>query len=336
MYQLKKISKKILFVLVKIFEFILSRKIFLVFDNDGKNYKYKISHKEVPKIGIIIQGPIVKYTLETAKIYRSIYKEIIIIISTDTNLKKDQIEFLKKNRIKYLFNSPQIKSFQNLISQQLSTLNGLIYLRKKGVKLAIKTRADQRFLNPLFLKHLFYFHKFVDPKFSKISVTSYNSYKFRPFNLSDFFYFGKVSELIKLFNIDKKIKDKVSNNKFIELSNKKIFNANTLSEWNKISGAGSLLAFEYVKKKNKKIKVKFNLDHTQKFVFKHYIIIDRDILGLVWYKYNNFLNRDYPSMYGDNELFSNMTFSDWLEMGYAKKFKFKVNTKINLPWKKLN
>lgn len=161
-------------------------------------------------ITIIVQGPYYKNITDLVlkNIYR-IFKGSKLIFST---YKNDELNNSLKNKFNLIINKTPDKTpmsfepirFYNYCGQIRTTLSGL-----KNVKTnyCLKTRSDVIINNRNFLK---YYNKFkkTNPDFKileeKVIISSFNTIDPRkyplPFHFSDWFYFGKKNDLLKIFN----------------------------------------------------------------------------------------------------------------------------------------
>ena len=163
------------------------------------------------KIGLVMQGPLVKknnFTLNTAKFYLKNFSQINIVISTWTSddisiFGELQAEF--NERLKIIQNDePEFSGIFNLNKQINSTVAGFKSLKESGIEISVKSRTDQRITNPLAFENalrLFsYLNRHNELRKPKIIVSSFNSFRFRLYGLSDMFQFGKTDDLLKFWS----------------------------------------------------------------------------------------------------------------------------------------
>ena len=160
---------------------------------------------------IVIQGPLVyenNYTAETFKLYRSIYPNVPIIVSTWKDEATDDFRReCKENSIVLLENEPpKDRGYANLNLQLKSSLEGVKYVKESiTAKFVLKTRSDQRINLFEFLAHFKNLLKTFPPKDDKlreriILLGSETTKKF-PFNFHDFLAFGHIEDISKLYDI---------------------------------------------------------------------------------------------------------------------------------------
>jgi hypothetical protein len=296
---------------------ILKNNFFFLKDNISNNYyegyteqTYKVKRE---KIGIIIQGPIVaKYTIFTALFYKKIYKNDEILISTDSKLGAKDIAVLKRNKINLLNYLPVSKNFANLASQGYGVKLAINFLKKKKIQYILKTRADQRFLNPLFLNNIYnWFSFFNDKKNNKILVGNFGSHLFWPYDIPDFFLFSKTEEINNFFSYDISKKSELFDPQFIFKKQSQFNNAKNHNDWARIQGGGSYMCIKYLKKKYNLKKIQFTLKKYYNYLAKDFIFIDTYSLGLIWNKYNFYIHRDHPTMFSQQFANRDISIYDW-------------------------
>jgi hypothetical protein len=272
------------------------------------------------KFGILIQGPIVKnFTIDTAKYYKELYNNHEVVISTDSRLSYSEVKNLQKLKIKYVNYEPIKKNQANLSSQSHSVIQGINYLKKKKVNYVLKTRSDQKCLNPLFLNNIYFWYQNFNNNKNKILFANLHAHLFWPYDIPDYFIFSTIEEVEKFFLIDKKDLNELHDQNKIKHFQRKIENAKTNIDYAKLLGGGSYFCINYLKQKYKLKKISFNLKTYYNYLAKDFILIDSYSLGLVWLKYNLFLNRDHPTMFSRFYAEREISIYDWLKMIKNKK-----------------
>lgn len=161
---------------------------------------------------IVFQGQI-KYeddfTLETLYRYRKLYPFIKLIVSTWKDEVDDRFRWCAETiDVDILENEYPAESSRYHLNYQLhSSREGIRYAKSKyRIRYAMKTRTDQRFFMPDFIRYFKNEIKLFPPAitdkakeriiFSGVfaSMLSY------PFRISDFWAFGTVDELIRLYS----------------------------------------------------------------------------------------------------------------------------------------
>ncbi len=276
---------------------------------NSKNFNLESTCKINEKIAIIIQGPVqdkFHFLKNTLAIYKKIFKNSIIIISTWDNEKKDLINTLKDENIHIIFNKEPKSSLRNIDHQIHSTNTALNFALKLGAKYSFKTRADIR-LNKnnletflISLIQLFPVHKNNLTK-SRIIVPSLITFKFRIYSLSDIVMFGETEDLIKYFDIES-----------FEYGLKKL----GLSENNLLKNETPVVAEIFLCSRfiyKLEGKVSWDLKHWWEVLKRYFCIIDNSSLDLFWNKYDMEYEYRYLRTYSD-KFARAIDFQDWMSL----------------------
>tara|TARA_B100000287_G_scaffold432741_1_gene492730 strand:+ start:1888 stop:3015 length:1128 start_codon:yes stop_codon:yes gene_type:complete len=262
------------------------------------------------KVAIIIQGNIGEnyyFLKETLGIYKKIFPNIMIIISTWKNENQSKILKLESKNIKVLFNDePNTSSPGNSDFQLISTFNGLTFAKQNGIEFCLKQRSDLRvnknnimsFLISLIENYPIKSNSYIK---GRIITTSLNTLKYRLFSLSDFLLFGFVDDLLIYFenlNYEKSLKI----NNFGEAP---CFIEETPVE------AEILFCARYIKKINGEIK--WDLDFWWKSLKDYFCVVDSNSLDIFWKKYDLKFEHRYYRNYS-KKISRGIEFSDWLSL----------------------
>jgi hypothetical protein len=164
------------------------------------------------QVAIVIQGgiePKKNFTLETLRIYKKLFPNVEIILSTWPDM-TDLAEEITRIGIHLVINDPpQTSGRANINYQIVSTKAGIKKARELQVVYVLKTRTDQRINHPSMLD---YFCTLLDcfPLESKdngklrgrIVGVSKGTFKYRIFGLSDMLQFGYLEDVERYWNID--------------------------------------------------------------------------------------------------------------------------------------
>ncbi|MBR3498768.1 MAG: hypothetical protein IKO05_07250 [Selenomonadaceae bacterium] len=161
--------------------------------------------------GVVIQGPITydnNYTAETFKLYRAIYPNVPIVVSTWQGEATDDFRReCRENSVVLLENAPpEVAGAWNINMQLKSSLQGVRYLQENtSVKFALKTRTDQRINRFEFLVYFKNLLETFPPKDDKlhrriIFLTADLTATF-PFYFCDYLSFGHIADISKLYDI---------------------------------------------------------------------------------------------------------------------------------------
>ena len=275
----------------------------------SKNFHLKSTDKTEEKFAIIIQGPIQDnffFLKNTIEIYKKIFPNCSIIISTWENENINLINTLKNENIFILFNKEPSKSLSNIDHQIYSTNSALKFAKKIGAKYSIKTRADIRInKNNLETFLLSLIRTFPAKKNnyikSRIIVPSLITFKYRIYSLSDIVMFGETEDLIKYF-------DKET---FAEGLKKFDLNENNLLKNETPIIAEIFLCSRFVN--NLEGKISWELNNWWATLKDYFCVIDNSSLDLFWYKYDWEYEYRYLRTYS-GKFARAIDFQDWLAL----------------------
>jgi len=275
----------------------------------SENFHLKSTAKTEEKFAIIIQGPIQDrffFLKNTIEIYKKIFPNSSIIISTWQNENINLINTLKKENIFILFNKEPNKSLSNIDHQIYSTNSALKFAKEIGAKYSIKTRADIRInknnLETFLLSLIRTFpakkNNFIN---SRIIVPSLITFKYRIYSLSDIVMFGETEDLIKYF-------DKET---FAEGLKKFDLNENNLLKNETPIIAEIFLCSRFVN--NLEGKINWELNNWWATLKNYFCVIDNSSLDLFWYKYDWEYEYRYLRTYS-GKFARAIDFQDWLAL----------------------
>ena len=261
------------------------------------------------KIAVIIQGPIQEkfdFLKNTLEIYKKIFKNSIIIISTWKSEDIEKINTLKDKDIYILFNDEPEKSQSNIDHQIFSTNMALKLAINHNAKYSIKTRADVRLnksnLETFFISLIKTFPVKSNSLIkSRIVVPSLITFKFRIFSLSDIVMFGETNDLLQYFDLEL-FRDGL---KKFDLNEKKLLKNETPVV------AEIFLCARFMNKLDNSIN--WNLENWWDSLKNYFCIIDNSSLDLFWYKYDWNYEYRYIRTYSD-KFARAIDFQDWLSL----------------------
>ena len=261
------------------------------------------------KIAIIIQGPIQEkfdFLKNTLEIYKKIFKNSIIIISTWKSEDIEKINTLKDENIYILFNDEPEKSQSNIDHQIFSTNIALKFAINHNAKYSIKTRADVRLnksnLETFFISLIKTFPVKSNSLIkSRIVVPSLITFKFRIFSLSDIVMFGETNDLLQYFDLEL-FRDGL---KKFDLNEKKLLKNETPVV------AEIFLCARFMNKLDNSIN--WNLESWWDSLKNYFCIIDNSSLDLFWHKYDWNYEYRYIRTYSD-KFARAVDFQDWLSL----------------------
>jgi hypothetical protein len=165
---------------------------------------------DTPSIAIILQGPILKkydFTLETIRIYKKVYKGLVIIISTWEDEDALYLAKIRDEGVEIVLNKkPSLAGPLNVNMQIISAHNGVKRAKELGVQYVIKSRTDQRMYNKNILETLHNLIQYFPPSDrsgqKKRMLFISNMRKYQPYYLSDTFMFGDTDDVLQYWSTD--------------------------------------------------------------------------------------------------------------------------------------
>lgn len=276
---------------------------------NSEDFYLESTNKNKEKFAIIIQGPIGKkfsFLKDTINIYKKIFKNTVIIISTWKSENINLINSLKEENVFILFSEEPDKSLYNVDHQIISTNVALKLAREKGALYSIKTRTDTRlYKNNLenFLIALFKSFPVKENNIikSRIIVPSLVTFKFRIYSLSDIVMIGNTDDLLEYFDLCS----------FEESIKKMQISKNNLLKNETPVVAEIFLCARLLMKINKDLK--WNLDDWWSSLKNYFCIIDNSSLDLLWHKYDWQYEYRFLRTYS-NSFSRAVDFQDWLSL----------------------
>lgn len=273
------------------------------------NFKLESTCTIDEKIAVIIQGPIqenFEFLKNTLNIYKKIFKNSLIIVSTWKNENIELINSLKDDRIDILFNEEPKKTISNIDHQIHSTHAALNLAVKKGAQYSIKTRADVRINKNNLETFLISLIKTFPAKKNKLNrsriiVPSLNTMKYKIYGLTDIVMIGKTEDLIEYFDTEL-FKDGL---KKFDLDEN-----NFLKDGTPII-AESFLCARYVNKLDGCIS--WDLKNWWQSLKNYFCVIENSSLDLFWQKYEWEFEYRYCRTYSE-KFARGIDFQDWLSL----------------------
>jgi len=262
-------------------------------------------------LAIVLQGPIIaegELTLKIAKNYRARYPDAQMILSTweSTSARYLQAfrEMDEKGYLKLILNAePQTETVFNLNHQISSSIAGL-NAALGNQEFAIKTRTDQLFANPLFLKHLeTVWREYGEDStgLERIVISSLNTFAFRLYGASDMFQFGKTKTLTEFWNQDHDFRSK-----------SEIANSSPTLHAEALKRVAEVYLNSNYFEKIKHQAAAFDFEESLKFLSDYFVVIDQESASQLWFKNTHLSNRwrssNFPNKYYE------ISHLDWLEM----------------------
>lgn len=263
-----------------------------------------------PEFAVVMQGPLVlqdEYTEQTLALYRRLHPEIKLILSTWKGESQNVLNRLAQLGIHVVQSDPPAqRGMWNLNLQIISTMAGLRVAKSLGCSFAVKTRTDQRMLRPDFpstflgLAEAFSL-KSTGIQNGRIQVASMNSYRFRPYSLSDMLVAGALQDLIVYWDLP--LND--------ERRTPADYSGITLDRFIELRSPEYLLVENYSRRIGRNILN--TLEDYHDLVKDSFLIIDQEMLDLTWAK--SAWSLEYQDRnYLQKTASENWTFSSWIAL----------------------
>ena len=285
------------------------------------------------KFAVIIQGPIEEnadFLKNTLKIYKKIFKNSLIIISTWESEDKELIKELYDENIHIILNDDKKikKSRSNINKQIVSTNVALNFAKTQNVKYCLKTRTDHRVYNnnlETFLISLIKTFPVKENKLikSRILVPPMGTFKFFLYHLTDLMMFGETEDLINYW-------DKENYDVGLEkmgLSEKNYFiNDTPLCP-------ETFLCSRFIGKIEDDLT--WDLENWWRCLRDYFCIIDNSSLDSLWFKYEWEVEYRYLKTYSD-KISRTVDFHEWLSLYNNSKNNWQLYSKEHEKFEEFN
>ncbi len=268
-------------------------------------------HKLKYKTAIVIQGPIKKdddFTLETVRLYKRLYPECVLILSTWNNEKEYLESFYKEGTVICLSELPEHSGALNCNFQGVSSHAGVAKAVELNCERICKTRTDQRFYLPDLFKYLedltelFPLRIDTQQKERLISISS-TSFSHRPYHVCDMFLYGDAADVAGYFSSKQDTRDKEP----IEWKGN--------IEYSKLKAGEVWFTANYIESLG--YELKWTKEDSDYYLRELFLILDTSLIDLYWAKYTD--SEYVERVYNDNS-FENarvINFFEWLN-GYMR------------------
>lgn len=279
--------------------------------NQNEIYSEGTLSRNSDKVAIVIQGPIVhknNFTLETIKLYRRMYKNVLIILSTWDDLDEKQVSEFSEYADKVILNvKPELSGAHNLNFQAVSTLNGIKMAKELDCSYVLKTRADNRFYSKTTIPYLLTLLNSYPPNTKNINrrIIEIGSTvcAYRVWSMCDLFQFGHINDLINMWSF--------------ELDSRNYTAKEFFSKQRTLREVVESNVAEIFVHRNFAMKIGMNFSISSQdyynFIRDCIIVIDKEAIDLIWYKYSP---KEYNWVgdpgYGVQQNLCRIKHSDWL------------------------
>ena len=258
------------------------------------------------KTAIVIQGPLKRednFTLETVRLYKCLYPECILILSTWCNEEAYLDPFYKENIFVCLSEPPVHSGALNCSYQAVSSHAGIARAVEIGCERICKTRTDQRF----YLPDLFaYLEDLLDTfplrietkQKERIIAISYTTFSHRPYHICDMFLYGNAYDIIRYFP------DKVD-----DRDRRPIQWIDNI-EYSKLRAGEVWFTANYIESLG--YELKWTPEDSDYYLRELFLVLDTSLLDLYWAKYTD---SEYGERIYNDNCFENqrvVTFFKWL------------------------
>ena len=257
------------------------------------------------KIAIVMQGPIISdnnFTIETIKLYSKLFPQNQLIFSTWEEEDLDVLNTIRNLSVDLVLNKkPDFSGSSNINFQIVSTSEGVKRARELGCNYVFKTRSDQR----IYAKDAISLCYACLKKFPLIGVKNQverivsfnlNTFKYRPYGISDMNNFGHIDDMEKYWCID------------LDTRREEDFSqTETLEEYSRQRYAEVYFVTSFLKNIDREIE--WTLKDSWQVISENFCILDVNSLDLFWRKYTHkeFRHLDYESI-----TTKQFEFTDWL------------------------
>lgn len=260
------------------------------------------------KCSLILQGPIQNYKLLLDYVVHYLntgHFEFIIISTWVGELNDEQLRAIKSYSTVLVIQNlpPEFPGIANVNLQIESTKAALNLLKSFEFDgFVIKSRTDQ-ILSAMNLKdYLMCMADEFKLKHNKLKfrliIGSFNTYKYRPYSVSDMFMFGHLDDLLLFWDIPS------DTNKILR---SEIESPRTMKDWSKLNVVEVYLISTFMKNLN--LNIDFTIKSYWDLLASYFIILDSNSLGFQWGKYTKNERLGTLNQYNLRERFINN--SDW-------------------------
>ena len=171
-----------------------------LFPKSINDFKLVTTHQPEEKCAVIITGAIsdINFLITSIKLYKIIFPDCMIIVSTWSSSKKNDIEKIQSENIEIILNDqPKVFAPLTLTYQMKNASEAIKIAEKNNCKFVLKTRTDWRIYKQnsmAFLLGLWKTFKIKNNDITKgrLIVTSMTTHKYRIYGLTDTIIFGHI------------------------------------------------------------------------------------------------------------------------------------------------
>lgn len=288
----------------------------LAFPTDARNIHPNLIDN-TQDVAIIVRGNPIKhdnFSINTLKFYRKSFPKAEIYYTTWIDFQEYFKNFAHEYDIKMIYSEDigNIEGYANF-NRQIFVVREALKKVLNNKKYTLITRSDQRIYMPnllIFLKEYSEIYplsqNIIDSgtQNKRLIALNFNSMLYRPYSLSDMFLFGETNDVYNFWKakLDQRIfKNQIKYSNNIEYSKQRVCEVYLMTEFLKSIGH----------------EPKWTIKDYWNVLKERFIIVDSNILDLLWPKYNemedrwNFASSPFTSTL-ENSTNQQFTFSDWL------------------------
>lgn len=274
---------------------------------------FSSNHITLPKLAVVIQGPVITkddFTLETVKLYKQLYPNAMLILSTWDDCSPDDINLFYQLDIHILLNAKPVYAGESNINLQIATSKaGIKKAQELGAEYVMKTRTDQRMYAPNIaqfffdLLNQFPLKECIKKQRKRIIGVSLNTFKYRMYGLSDMLIYGHIDDMLLFWNIP------LDNRIFTEKEREEA--TASLRNFANLRICEVYLVTEFLIRIDQKLE--WTLENSWGKYADHFCIVDKELLDLYWNKYGSMEDRwiDYNKA---TNIFEELNFREWFNL----------------------
>ncbi|CAK2409480.1 WavE lipopolysaccharide synthesis protein [Vibrio crassostreae] len=280
-----------------------------------------------PRVGVIVQGPLSlknNFTLETLKLYKELFPSAEIVLSTWLGQDAETIEAIRLLDVTVIESEYPPNIGHENINYQITTVKSGIKFLEGKVDFILKTRTDQRIngANPIdFLVSLLEKYPISNDGMCKMKKriigVNINTSRYKMYSVSDMFQFGCATDMQRMWDIELDY-----NTRFIP---KNYYLGKSIQEVSDIMTAESFIIKSFLNINS--ISNENTLERYYDVLSNYFIIIDKEMIDLFWFKYSN-LEYFFTYNYSKDRHRDKINFKDWFIL-YSNNGVFSNNRKDN-------
>jgi hypothetical protein len=270
----------------------------------------------LPTVAVVLQGPLLRaddFTLETVRLYRRTFAGCPLIVSTWEGEDAATVALLRDAGAEVLLNgTPAFAGFKNTNLQLASALAGVERAKGCGADFVLKTRTDVRMYAPNIPAFLLGVWEAFPPapgyrQRGRLVGTSLGSHKYVMYQFSDMNVFGHVEDVLAYYSAPPSATSGLPPD-FRDV----------LAEAARINAPEHYLLTQFLERAGRP--TVWTLDASWRALADHVVIVDRQAVDLVWFKYSEGAERP-ATRYHAVTAASELTFGEWLNLhlGLANK-----------------